>query len=353
MYRYSYKERARISDEKQCYQRNITDLENGIECKLLIFNIWSSWHIIRNPEVQVWVYKNSGIMNRRQTFATDLTIDLAIDKYQLKDFSFAVDEIGGEEHQLFDRTAHSNNYKVILLTQGACYCDIGSDSLKIDTGHIAVIRPGQFCRVVPEEMTSGFVLSFSYDFLQLAAGAPGIILPHLHPGFNEHYTIPVTPAALLPIAEIALQIWEEYHSCSDLRDEMIRSLFRIFILYVSRLNTDSNDINYGKCSPLVRRFFSLLEHSFTTMKMPADYADMLAVTPAYLNELVKRSCGFTTSYCIQQRIVTEAKRLIMYTELSLKEIAYRIGFEDASHFSKFFKKFTGKRYSDFRRQVAA
>lgn len=292
-------------------------------------------------------------MNRRQTFATDLTIDLTIDRYQLKDFSFAVDEINGEEHHIFDTTAHSKNYKIILVTQGYCYCDIGTDSLKMDTGHIAVIRPGQFFNLAVEEETRGFVLSFSYDFLQLAAGSPGIILPNLHPGFNEHYAIPVTASVLLPIAEIALQIWEEYHSSSDLRDEMIRSLFRIFILYVCRLNTDGNDINYGKCSPLVKRFFSLLETSFTTMKMPADYADMLAVTPAYLNELVKRSCGFTTSYCIQQRIVTEAKRLIMYTELSLKEIAYRIGFEDASHFSKFFKKFTGKRYSDFRRQVAA
>jgi YesN/AraC family two-component response regulator len=111
------------------------------------------------------------------------------------------------------------------------------------------------------------------------------------------------------------------------------------------------DLDYNRCPPLVKRFFALLEDYFLTLKMPADYADLLAVTPAYLNELVKRSCGFTTSYCIQQRIVAEAKRLIMNSELSLKEISYRLGFDDASHFSKFFKKFTGKRYSDFRRQI--
>ena len=289
----------------------------------------------------------------RPTFTPDSLLATAISGHKLNAGSFTIEEIHSEEPYIFETSTQDNHYKIILLTQGHCYCNLGPVNLNIDTTSIGIIRPKQACTILIDERTTGFVLSFTYDYLQLIAGTPGNILPNLHAGLSEYYTIPVTTAERIPITEIALQIVEEYRSFSSLREEMIRSLFRIFILYVCRLNTEKGDIEYNRCPPLVKRFFVLLEDYFLTLKMPADYADLLAVTPAYLNELVKRGCGYTTSYCIQQRIVAEAKRLIMNSELSLKEISYRLGFDDASHFSKFFKKFTGKRYSDFRRQITA
>jgi len=290
-------------------------------------------------------------MIMRPTFAPDSVIATAISEHPLNAGTFSIEEINAEESYMIENATQDNHYKIILLTQGHCHCHLGPVSLHMNTSCIGVIRPKQACTMLVDERTTGFLLSFTYDYLQLMAGMPGTILPHLHAGLSEYYTIPVTATERVPITEIALQIVEEYRSFSSLREEMIRSLFRIFILYVCRLNKVKGDIDYNRCPPLVKRFFALLENYFLRLKMPADYADMLAVTPAYLNELVKRSCGFTTSYCIQQRIVAEAKRLIMNSELSLKEISYRLGFDDASHFSKFFKKFTGKRYSDFRRQI--
>ncbi|SFN30169.1 Helix-turn-helix domain-containing protein [Chitinophaga sp. YR627] len=290
-------------------------------------------------------------MIMRPTFAPDSVITATISERLLNAGTFSIEEINAKEAYIIETSTQDNHYKIILLTQGDCYCNLGPVNLHMSASNIGIIRPKQACTMLVDEGTTGFLLSFSYDYLQLIAGTPGIILPNLHAGLSEYYTISATTVERVPITEIALQIAEEHRSFSSLREEMIRSLFRVFILYVCRLNKVKGDIDYNRCPPLVKRFFTLLENYFLTLKMPADYADLLAVTPAYLNELVKRSCGFTTSYCIQQRIVAEAKRLIMNSELSLKEISYRLGFDDASHFSKFFKKFTGKRYSDFRRQI--
>ena len=86
--------------------------------------------------------------------------------------------------------------------------------------------------------------------------------------------------------------------------------------------------------------------------MVKEYADMLAVTPNYLNEMVKEVSGFTASHHIQQRIILEAKRKVIFEGDSLKEIAYGLGFWDPAHFSKFFKNSSGVNFTDFKKGVS-
>ena len=73
------------------------------------------------------------------------------------------------------------------------------------------------------------------------------------------------------------------------------------------------------------------------------------MAPNYLNTMAKRVSGFTARHHIQQRIVVEAKRQASWEGISLKEIAYRLGFDNPSHFSKFFKKTSGINFSEFKR----
>ena len=84
--------------------------------------------------------------------------------------------------------------------------------------------------------------------------------------------------------------------------------------------------------------------------MVADYACQLFITPNYLNEIVKKTTDYSAGYHIRQRIALEAKRQAMYSPLSIKEVAYYLGFTDTAHFSKFFKNTTGKNFSDFKKE---
>lgn len=86
------------------------------------------------------------------------------------------------------------------------------------------------------------------------------------------------------------------------------------------------------------------------MKSPAEYATVLNITPAYLNEVVKAVTGNPVSYWIHQEIILEAKRALFYTESTVKEIAHLIGFSDPAYFIRLFKKLTGASPLQFRQK---
>jgi AraC family transcriptional activator of pobA len=92
----------------------------------------------------------------------------------------------------------------------------------------------------------------------------------------------------------------------------------------------------------------LLDKHYHDWHKVAEYASALNITADHLNNVLKINLGKSAKEMIFQRIVLEAKRLGLHTELTSKEIAYRLGFDDPAHFSKFFKNENGESFSDFR-----
>jgi len=145
----------------------------------------------------------------------------------------------------------------------------------------------------------------------------------------------------------------EFSTAYTDKEEILRGLLKIFLIYLNRQQDASGGQQaYFDRSGLASRFFGLLEKNFANRKMVSDYARELSVTPNYLNESVKKASGFSASYHIQQRIILEAKRKAAYVRKSMKEIAYDLGFDDISHFSKYFKKVSGVSFSDFKREIS-
>ncbi|MDR1921033.1 MAG: helix-turn-helix transcriptional regulator [Candidatus Adiutrix sp.] len=86
------------------------------------------------------------------------------------------------------------------------------------------------------------------------------------------------------------------------------------------------------------QFKSLLSVNYQSLKYPSQYAAKLNLSPAYLNEAVKKTTGLTVGDCIQNEIILQAKRLLFYTNLSIKEIALQLGYEDWAYFTRLFSK---------------
>lgn len=97
-----------------------------------------------------------------------------------------------------------------------------------------------------------------------------------------------------------------------------------------------------------RKFRRLLSEKLKSEKTPGYYAANLHLSEVYLNEAVKKVTGFTVSHWIQYEITLEAKRLLCYTQLSVKEIAYFLGYKDHAYFSRLFRKWTGSNPVMFR-----
>jgi len=99
---------------------------------------------------------------------------------------------------------------------------------------------------------------------------------------------------------------------------------------------------------IVTQFRKLVNKKYKELKQVKEYASLLSITPLYLNEVVKKITGFPSSYWIHQEIMLEAKRLLYYTNLDVKEIAYELGYEDPAYFSRFFKNNAGLSAAAFR-----
>ena len=101
---------------------------------------------------------------------------------------------------------------------------------------------------------------------------------------------------------------------------------------------------------LQRKFVQLIDNYYIDKRTVQEYADMLSITANYLSQSVKQASGKNALTFIAERLATEARSLIRYTDFDIAEIAYQLNFSDPANFGKFFKKQTGLSPSEFRKQ---
>ena len=101
------------------------------------------------------------------------------------------------------------------------------------------------------------------------------------------------------------------------------------------------------------RYRDLIEQHFRDERRLEFYAGRLGVTPARLNAACRARLGTTASGLLHDRIVTEAKRCLIYTGMSVAEVGYALGFDDPAYFSRFFAKRTGQPPGRLREELAA
>ena len=250
---------------------------------------------------------------------------------------------------------HKHSYfAIIWVKKGSGFHYIDADKYTIEDNTVYCLTPGQVHLLKPDAGTDGYVISFTAEFLSLNEDNFNLLFnTGLFYTFSHSPVIRVSEEMGIEMEEVVSKLMKEYSNFFLLRAEILRGFLKIFLIYLTRQfeGTDHQAIQPRNIE-LVKQFLSLLEKQYTTKKMVTDYADQLAVTPNYLNEVVKKVSGFPASHHIQQRIVLEAKRQAAWSDVSMKEIAYGLGFDDVAHFSKFFKNVSGSSFTDFRKELA-
>lgn len=134
---------------------------------------------------------------------------------------------------------------------------------------------------------------------------------------------------------------------------MLRIVLKRFIITCTRIARTRFGVGQEneQTFDVIRRFYVLVDSNFREKKQVRDYADMLCRSPKTLSNLFA-ACGLPSPLrVIHERTEAEAKRLLLYTRKSAKEIGSILGFEDVAAFSRFFKKMTGGSVSDYRKQA--
>jgi len=247
-----------------------------------------------------------------------------------------------------------NYYMIIWVKEGSGTHLIDLEKFEITNKTIYCLRPGQIHLFRPTENTDGYVISFNSEFLCLHENNFDLLLnTGLFNTFSHSPAFSVHEEMERELDHAALKMKQEFDNMFLLRSEILRVFLKIFLIHLTRQYENlSYKTTQSKNVELAKKFHSLLEKNFTKKKMVTDYAEELIVTPNYLNEIVKKVSGFPASHHIQQRIVLEAKRQAVYADLSMKEIAYDLGFDDIAHFSKFFKNVSGRSYTNFKKEIS-
>ncbi|PWV53988.1 helix-turn-helix domain-containing protein [Chitinophaga sp. S165] len=149
---------------------------------------------------------------------------------------------------------------------------------------------------------------------------------------------------------------DEFETVDNIQQDMLQMLLKRLIIIITRLAKEQflneEELPESKLS-IVRQYNLLVEKNYKVEHRVKFYADQLNRSPKTLANLFALYNDKSPLAIIQDRVLLEAKRLLIYTDKTSKEIAYDLGFADAAHFSAFFKKLASFAPSDFRNNKPA
>lgn len=147
---------------------------------------------------------------------------------------------------------------------------------------------------------------------------------------------------------------EEFETRDNIQGEMLRVLLKRLIIKMTRLIKLQSPVGTLSTSDLdtVRQFNLLVENNYKKLHLVQDYAELMFKSPKTLSNLFSKHSEKSPVQIIADRIFLEAKRLILYTDKSSGEVGFELGFEEAAHFSRFFRKMAGKSPSEYKRSFA-
>jgi AraC family transcriptional activator of pobA len=242
--------------------------------------------------------------------------------------------------------------KIIWLTKGTGIYENNLSSASIKPNFVFCLNPSQQNKIFVDENAEGFIISFTESFLSIGELEFDLTCQaNLFNLFSKTRGIFVNADLARDMEEIILRMMREYANIFIFKTEILKRYLKIFLIYLTRQYDESfQPVVQTRNLELVQNFMNALEKNYRDKKMVADYADILFVTPNYLNEIIKKLTGYSAGHHIRQRITLEAKRMALYSDNSMKEIAYDLGFLDCAHFSKFFKTTTGSNFTEFKRE---
>lgn len=276
-------------------------------------------------------------------------IDLrtAHSKFHLDDMALIYERVNGE----IDRPHRHNYYTVLFVEEAKGDHIIDYRSYAFKKNEVHFVSPGQVHQVALKERPIGKVFTFSKDFLIYNNISDSFISNfNLFKSFDETPPIKLDSEiykrlkSIVTEMEIYLDLKIEYHI------NALGSLLNLFLINCSN-STQIDQSQNDKESPNVcifRDFKQLVEANFVKWHKVKNYANEINISPKHLSQTIKNVSGKVAKEFIQDRILIESKRLLLHTDLSIKEIAYQIGYDEPLHFSGFFKKKAGISPTKFR-----
>lgn len=240
---------------------------------------------------------------------------------------------------------HKEYLEIIFLTQGEGLHQIDHNRFPVRGNSLYLVMPGQIHNWELTAIPKGFVIMVQKDFL-LGHPLYDALFQSFPLAFGSGYHLEQTGDAVHNIFESI----EKEHTGRQPNYEAIIQTYLLLLFNLLKREGSNGDTRQEP--PLLKAFFELVAAHYKTVHEVAWYAKALNVTAKTLNANCRKFLDKTAGSVINEKLTAESKRLLLYSQANMGEIAYELGFTDHSHFNKFFKRQTGVLPSIYRKGIS-
>lgn len=250
--------------------------------------------------------------------------------------------------------AHPDHMQIMLIHGGGGHVQLEDSRHPIPVPAVLVLPAGCVHQFRFDPGTDGFVITAALGLLNSATAGDA----RLAQAVARPAVLPLSGAGLdLPEVIVTFEgLLREFVWDAPGRRTAILALYMRLLVIVLRLSIAQDrpaPAPGDRDQDLLMRYRTLIEAHFRDQRSPAFYAAALAVTPARLNAACKARAGRTATTILHDRILLEAKRLLVYTDHGVARIAQMTGFDDPAYFSRFFAQRGGISPAGYRKARAA
>ncbi|WP_430965368.1 helix-turn-helix domain-containing protein [Spongiimicrobium sp. 2-473A-2-J] len=252
-----------------------------------------------------------------------------------------------------ERLGKGNNYKIIWARQGNITIGIDGYQIIVKKNHVLLCSPLNILDIEPH--TEGAIsFIFSKEFYNLWDYTGKL-------SFQDYLFQGALILPLVRLNEADTQNFEllfklfkkEFERKDRFQGEMLMVLLKKLLIMFKRMvnNRCENDEIPNRASTVIGEFSYLVETHFRNKHQVTDYAELLHKSPKTISSIIKKHTKKTALSFINERILIEARRLLLFSDKTSEEIAYNLGYSEPGNFSKFFKKNVGTSPTQFRKRV--
>ena len=243
----------------------------------------------------------------------------------------------------FTNLPHKHDfYLVVLITKGSGWHEVDFVRYTIEKGSVFMLQPGQMHYWELSSDIDGYVFFHTKTFFDEVYTTFKI---NHFPFFNSFYSnaeFSVSNDKLERLAILMKELITETQLPAYFSIQKIHALLNLVYIEFSRGFIQENSTIQSAYLNKLLSFENSIELNYKNEKSVQFYANKLNISSKHLNRIVKKSLNKTSSELIADRIILEAKRLLIQSKLNVSEIGYELGYFDKSYFVRFFKKQTGE-----------